>query len=695
MRLRHKRILAAALGVIGVTGVVVVILLTNKKTAREQEAAATNSPFVLSGYSERIKVLQPPKPAVWQQSSRTNCPHLQSGLSDWHQPRTWPNLRIPRAGDNVTLPSNRKVVIRKSILRTLGTVTIPPTTTLIIGEAANGILIDANGFDVKGSLVAGSDTCLIQTPVAITLHGKRPANAVQTRPTETYKGISVTGTLDLHGKRYYRSWTRLAKSVNPGDKVLFLQDFVNWQVGQRIVLVSTALKDSREWHQNEVLLIAKVDTQPVANVGASVTVSTAIKYKHIANSGYQAEVGLLSRTIKIQGSATDSEPTDKDPLTCMVPVGEERYGDTRMPCGYTEITGFGGHVMIHGKGRGYVEGVEFYRMGQTNVLGRYPIHFHLLGNCPSCYVSASSFYHSFYRCVAIHGTNQALVTENVAYDVTGYCYYLEDGVEENNTLSFNLAAHIHAIGPKPPNGMGSQEIDPIAQNLRLTLPADVTASGFYITNVRNNIIGNAASGVSATDCIAAMCAVYSFVRDNLPTPFFFVMKGWAGFAFPLLRTPLNTFRNQKFRPSSAPGLVIDGNSVHSSGWWWGHGAGFYFGGDLYYNDKNVLEYNPGRSGDRSPCRVNACVLGDCDYGCPIDDQVFIRVSNSKAFRIAGVGMGSWTGGLEVLGWESHDVGLAIESLSSAGFWIDSALIVCRYVLGAIARFPGHNLTTVS
>jgi hypothetical protein len=130
------------------------------------------------------------------------------------------------------------------------------------------------------------------------------------------------------------------------------------------------------------------------------------------------------------------------------------------------------------------------------------------------------------------------VTENVAYDVTGYCYYLEDGVEENNTLSFNLAAHIHAIGPKPPNGMGSQEIDPIAQNLRLTLPADVTASGFYVTNVRNNIIGNAASGVSATVCIEARCAECRFLGDDLPTHYPFCDEGMGWFC---ISTSQNAF----------------------------------------------------------------------------------------------------------------------------------------------------------
>ena len=39
---------------------------------------------------------------------------------------------------------------------------------------------------------------------------------------------------------------------------------------------------------------------------------------------------------------------------------------------------------------------------------------------------------SFYRCVSVHGTSYATVSQNVAYDVIGYCYYLEDGVEERN-----------------------------------------------------------------------------------------------------------------------------------------------------------------------------------------------------------------------------------------------------------------------
>lgn len=138
------------------------------------------------------------------------------------------------------------------------------------------------------------------------------------------------------------------------------------------------------------------------------------------------------------------------------------------------------------------------------------MHFHLLGDCPDCYVKDSSFHKSFYRCVSIHGTNRSIISENVAYDVKGYCYYLEDGVEENNSIEFNLAAHIHNIGPDQP-GRGSQSTDRVyVESPNLILPADVTASGYYITNVHNRVIGNAASGVSPLDAdraITSLCLI--------------------------------------------------------------------------------------------------------------------------------------------------------------------------------------------
>jgi G8 domain len=453
------------------------------------------APYISVDKSSQLVTI--PRPPSTDLSIRTSkCPHLTPGLKRWHDPSTWGGS-IPARGQQVTIPGSSKVLIDQTVVEELGLVTVPEGSELIIGSNIAGIHVTATGFQVDGALIAGSPTCRISTPITFTLTGARPVSASTKIPAPTYKGINVSGRISLHGKRFYHTWTRLSKSVEVGQTVLLLQEAVNWEKGQQIVLVTSAIKDSRDYNQNEVLTVRYVDSNPPTGVGSVVHVMEKIKFRHIANKYYQVEVGLLSRTIKIQGSFIDSEPTDPDPLNCDDPLANDEwtiYKSTSQPCMNKHITGFGGHVRVAGLGVGQIQGVEFYRMGQTNVKGRYPFHFHLLGNCPTCYVRDSSFHRSYYRCVAIHGTNNATISENVAFDVVGYCYYLEDGVEERNVLSYNLAAYIHTIGPDIPRGWG-QTTDSYIEGPKLTLPADVTASGFYITNVFNDIIGNAASGV--------------------------------------------------------------------------------------------------------------------------------------------------------------------------------------------------------
>ena len=145
----------------------------------------------------------------------------------------------------------------------------------------------------------------------------------------------------------------------------------------------------------------------------------------------------------------------------------------------------------------------------------------------------------------------------------------------------------------------------------------------------------------------------------------------------MLPTALQSFQSSTKNPSSATSLTIDGNSAHSTGWWWGHAGAFYFGGKLFY-ESGVLKYNPGRGGNRSPCNVDPCNIPNwnCGRGCPQGDEAFLHITNSKTFLAAGVGLNSWTGTMEIVGWESHDTGLALESLAKS-FWIDKALVVCR------------------
>lgn len=182
----------------------------------------------------------------------------------------------------------------------------------------------------------GSETCRLFSKISITFYGTR-----QQIPTQG-KGIVVseTGTLDLHGKQYNPTWTRLAASVFPGDTRIYLQHAVNWEAGQKIMLTTAGIFDLY-YDMNEVLTIRSVN-QKVVDL-----VTPARRYHH-AGAEYQNEVALLSRRILLQG-AEDS------------------------------VAGaFGGHVMIMGEGR--VRGVETFRMGQNNTIARYPVSYATLPN---------------------------------------------------------------------------------------------------------------------------------------------------------------------------------------------------------------------------------------------------------------------------------------------------------------------------
>lgn len=116
----------------------------------------------------------------------------------------------------------------------------------------------------------------------------------------------------------------------------------------------------------------------------------------------------------------------------------------------------------------------------------------------------------------------------------------EDGVEENNTVAYNLIAHVHYIGDV--GTTNGQYATTTESHPDLVNPADITASAFYISNLYNTIIGNAASG------------------------------GWAGFAIPMHKKPVGPSSNFKMTPEARPTLRFSGNSAHSSGFWYAKGG---------------------------------------------------------------------------------------------------------------------------
>ncbi len=152
-----------------------------------------------------------------------------------------------------------------------------------------------------GKLRIGSSTCRLRNKVTIELYGSRYNQTVPADPW--VKGIWVSeGQLDIHGVQYFPTWTRLARTANINDTVIFVQDLVNWEVGQSFVITTSELKDTRDFNRNEKLIITGVyQARKYGPNVSAITIKSSLKFKHYGGREYQCEVGLLNRRIMIKG----------------------------------------------------------------------------------------------------------------------------------------------------------------------------------------------------------------------------------------------------------------------------------------------------------------------------------------------------------------------------------------------------------
>lgn len=175
---------------------------------------------------------------------------------------------------------------------------------------------------------------------------------------------------------------------------------------------------------------------------------------------FRAEVGLLSRNIVIEG--------DYDARLCpLADLADD--GVTRLSCNQ-----FGAQIFLSSPGHesltGRLANLEIRNGGQAFRLGRYAIHWHMIGNVKQSFQRNCSIHHSWNRGVAVHGVHFLRVESNFAYHSMGHTFFTEDGIEAYNRLENNFA-----LKTIP------------SMNL---LNTDQTPAGFWIVSGRNYVIGN-------------------------------------------------------------------------------------------------------------------------------------------------------------------------------------------------------------
>jgi hypothetical protein len=395
-------------------------------------------------------------PAVLLGSASAVVEAAQAKATRWSDPASWPNKKVPAAGEKVTIDSGKEVILDVN-------------TPSLGGLTINGKLSFASNADVElttewvmlhGELEAGTEATPHTRKATITL-----ANNIKDEEMMGMgdRGIMISGgTLNLHGDRK-NTWTKLAKTAEAGSNSIEVLNASGWRVGDEIVLASTDF-NPRQAERRTISAIS----------GNTLTLDKKLDYMHFGKITFgvdeRGEVGLLTRNIKIQAS----------------PDAEQTF--------------LGGHIMAMVTSKMFVEGVELNRMGQNLQLARYPIHWHLVGDAKGQYIKNASIHDTYNRCVTVHGTNDLRIEGNVTYNTVGHCFFLEDGIEQGNEFVRNLAIQTkcHTSKPCVPTTLAASG-ESIArangqQSKEVLLPSDNTVASFWITNPNNTYRDNVAAG---------------------------------------------------------------------------------------------------------------------------------------------------------------------------------------------------------
>jgi hypothetical protein len=363
-----------------------------------------------------------------------------------------------------------------------------------LARSGSTLEIKARSIHVNGLFQCGTSV----TPYAGKLVISLKASDADPETHHDYRGMMVNpgGVLTLTGNSKKAGWVKLDRTAETGDTELLFDQPVDgsehseqqWQVGDQIALAPTSYASS----EAESFTVTSIQ-------GRTVGLDRPVQYRHwgqveeierpstlmkfiLRPLGMQkvkldqrAEVANLTRNILLRADESVQSISD----------GEEVGAE------------IGGHVMVMAGGAAYIDGVEFYRMGQAGILGRYPFHWHIAGNVMGQFIKNSSVHRSFQRCITVHRTDFAVVENNTCYDFKGHGFFLEDGTEKNNQIIHNLGM----LGKYP-------------HRSKRLLSSDMTASGsspmgeyqgrfpnvsvFWLSHPYNDVRGNVAAGSVGT-----------------------------------------------------------------------------------------------------------------------------------------------------------------------------------------------------
>jgi hypothetical protein len=423
----------------------------------EESVTCLSQPFWNSGAPPTVGAVDLVAPQSGLASSPDNVDWTYANL--WSKKTTWGGNDPPMTGDSVVVTKGEHIVLDIS----------PPLLELVILQGtlafddSQDLMFNASYIFIHGGkLQVGTESQPFLHEAYITIHGTRASYEI---PVYGAKCLGVrNGILDLHGRPDVK-WTRLASTAFVNQTFIDLREPVQWRPNDLIVIASTSF----DQEEAEPMRVARL-----TNNGYRVILTKPLKHEHLGDgwseSGYSSHPESCTAVDPADNDACAAADLSNDnpklsEAECWA-VGEGRciYHSGRgwaengehipeysaevglltsnvrvsgnMPV--SKIEQFGTQVVLHARGDNSAVGrlsfIEVYNSGQGLKLGKYPVHFHMIGDVSASYVRGISIHHVFNRAIAIHGVQNLRVQNNFIFDARGHAVFLEDGTETGHLI---------------------------------------------------------------------------------------------------------------------------------------------------------------------------------------------------------------------------------------------------------------------
>lgn len=210
----------------------------------------------------------------------------------------------------------------------------------------------------------------------------------------------------MHGEERTPTWTQMETTSEAGASTITLTQEVDWRAGDHIAIAPSSFERT-EYEKRYIVSVDNSNPQkPV------LTLDKPLEFRHFADIeqfgphgiDMRTEVGLLTRSVVLRG----------DPET-------------------SQINQYGANIFIHSSGDDSViarlANIELTDVGQAFKVGRYAVHFHMIGAVHKSYARGVAVHEGFNRAFTIHGTFHLRLTYNVVCHVKGHNFFIEDAVE--------------------------------------------------------------------------------------------------------------------------------------------------------------------------------------------------------------------------------------------------------------------------